>query len=88
MNSDLPNNSTKFFIKSEGDRVIRGCKSFDSLIEFFASCQNPHPAHIVKPDYCGICETDGCNGANQFGPLVFLIGFPVAIAFIFQNLQA
>lgn len=61
--------------------------SFDNQKEYFANCKNP-PANVVKPDYCGLCNSDGCNGANRYGPLVLLIGFPVAIAFIIKNLHA
>lgn len=32
---------------------------------------------------CYTCDTDGCNAADRFGPIVLLIGFSVAIARIF-----
>lgn len=32
---------------------------------------------------CNICETDGCNGAAQYGPVALLVLIPVAIAKMF-----
>lgn len=39
-----------------------------------------YPNTVVK---CFICQSDGCNGAAQYGPVVVLIALPVAIAKIF-----
>lgn len=34
-----------------------------------------------KPEFsCKICETDGCNGAIQYGPIALLVAIPVAVA--------
>lgn len=35
----------------------------------------------AKPEFsCKMCDTDGCNGAAQYGPIALLVIIPVAVA--------
>lgn len=54
--------------------------SVDSMcreMEKVAHRNNPNAVINVK---CMACDTDGCNGAAQYGPFALLVVLPVAIA--------
>lgn len=55
------------------------CKGFGDLIHFI-----DNPKADIK---CVTCDTDGCNGAAQDGPIALLIALPVAITNCFLILN-
>lgn len=49
---------------SSKEEAIAGCKLIGGMVGF---------------DQCEICESDGCNGATQYGPAALLICIPLVI---------
>lgn len=42
-------------------------------------CINNNTPSYIKTEFCETCDTDGCNGAAQYGPVALLVAIPVAI---------
>lgn len=51
-----------------------------SAAETHQLCTNVTGKNVFK---CDSCETDGCNGAAQYGPVALFVVVPVAIAKFF-----
>lgn len=59
--------------------VSRSCYWEDKNASKNDCMNNKVPPH-TENEFCETCDTDGCNGASQFGPVALLITVPVAIA--------
>lgn len=43
-------------------------------------CLSNNTPSYIKTEFCETCQTDGCNGAAQYGPVALLVAIPVAVA--------
>lgn len=43
------------------------------------TCLNTNTPSYIKTEFCETCNTDGCNGAGQFGPIAILVAIPTII---------
>lgn len=66
--------------------MLRQCETelFDADVLCEAFGNEIRKAHPFVEINCLKCETDGCNGAIQYGPMAVLIALPVAIAKVFS----
>lgn len=58
------------------DAAKQACKNLEDGLH-----ENGLPTAKID---CLVCNSDGCNGAAQYGPIALLIALPVAIAKIFS----
>lgn len=44
------------------------------------ACANANTPEYIRTEFCETCDTEGCNGAGQFGPIAVLVAIPAVVA--------
>lgn len=70
-----------FFLFTVNDKTVvsRSC-FWEDVNAPRDSCYSTNTPSYIKTEYCQTCNTDGCNGAGQFGPIAMLVAVPVVVA--------
>lgn len=67
------------FILVGGREVIRRACYYANPNESKDSCMHEQVSSSIQREFCEICDTDGCNGASQYGPAILFVIVSAAI---------